>query len=309
MKQKWQRLKIDLWRDRQLYLFLLFPVIYVIVFSYVPMYGVIIAFKDYSARKGILGSDWVGLQHFTEFFNSYYIGRIIKNTLVLSIYSIIAGFPIPIIFALMLNSLKRVRFKKISQTITCMPNFISTVVMVGVINQLFNSRTGLYGIVGEMILGKYPTDLLGLSSAFRHLYVWSGVWQGFGWGSILYTAALAGVDPELHDAARIDGASHLQRVIHIDIPSIMPTIMISLIMSMGSIMSVGFEKVLLMQNGLNTEKSQIIATYVYSITLEGNGVTDYSLGTAIGLFNSVVNIILVIFANSIARKATDYSMW
>lgn len=309
MKKNGNKVFRDLKRDWQLYICLLLPVLYVIIFKYVPLSGLAIAFEDYKMRLGIFKSDWVGLKHFIRFFSSYQSKRVITNTLILSFYNIVAGFPIPIIFALMLNCIRNERFKKVTQSIVCLPHFISTVVMVGILFQVFNNRTGLYGIIGELINNVYPSDILGSPSAFRHLYVWSGVWKGFGWGSIIYTAALAGVDPAYHEAAQIDGATRFQRILHIDLPSIMPTIVIMLILRMGDVMSIGFEKVYLMQNVLNLSTSEVISTYEYSIGLSGGNATDFSYATAIGLFNSVVNLIMVVAANKIARKVSDTSLW
>ncbi|MBQ8232183.1 MAG: sugar ABC transporter permease [Lachnospiraceae bacterium] len=309
MKKKFQKLRLEIWRDRELYLFLLLPVIYIIIFAYAPMGGLVIAFKDYSVRKGIFGSDWIGLDNFVRFFESYQSGRIIANTIILSLYEILAGFPIPICFALMLNSLKGDRFKKFSQSVVNLPHFISTTVMVGILYQLLSSRTGLYGMVVEMLTGNYPADLFASANGFRHLYVWSGIWQNFGWGSVIYTAALAGVDPEYHEAAQIDGATRFQRILHIDLPCILPTIIINLILRMGSVMSIGFEKVYLMQNGLNLTTSNIISTYVYQVGLSATGTSDFSFATAVGMFNSCVNLLIITVTNSIARKVGDTSLW
>ena len=273
------------------------------------MGGLLMAFEKYTPRKGIFGSPWVGLDQFKKFFASYQCRRVITNTLVLSAYSLVAGFPLPIIFALMINSLRGERFKKVSQTIVNLPHFISVTVMVGLLFQLFNSRTGLYGIIGEALTGSYPANILSSPSAFRHLYVWSGIWQEFGWGSIIYVAALSSVDPSFHEAAQIDGATRFQRVIHIDLPTILPTVVIMLILRMGSIMSIGFEKVYLMQNGLNLSTSQIISTYTYEIGLAASGNSDFSYATAIGFFNSVINLILISSVNAISRKLSDTSLW
>ena len=301
----WMRMKKD-WR---LYTFLLLPLIYIIVFKYIPMGGVVIAFKDYKMRLGIWGSEWVGFEHFMRFFNSYQFKRAISNTLILSFYNIVAGFPLPIIFALMINSVRNARFKKITQSIACLPHFISTVVLVGIVFQIFNNRTGLYGILGELFTGKYPSDIMGSPSVFRHMYVWSGIWKGFGWGSIIYTAALAGVDPSYHEAAQIDGATRLQRILYIDLPSILPTIITMLILRMGDVMSIGFEKTYLMQNTLNMSASEVISTYSYSVGLAGGANTNMSYATAIGLFNSVVNLIMLVLANKISRKVSETSLW
>lgn len=296
-------------RDWQLYVFLLLPIIYIIIFAYLPMGGLVIAFKDYSTRKGILGSDWVGLDHFVRFFKSYYAGRIIRNTLILSVYQLLAGFPIPIIFALMVNCLKGKKFKKFAQSMANLPYFISVTVMVGILFQIMDSKTGLYGNIVESLTGAYPTDIFGNAKAFRHLYVWSGVWHTFGWNSIIYTAALSSVDPSYHEAAQIDGASRFQRALHIDLPCILPTIVITLILRLGSVISLGFEKAYLMQNSLNIEYSDIISTYVYEVGLAGSGSRGFSYATAIGLFNSVISFILVVTANKISRKLSDSSLW
>ncbi|MDD6883708.1 MAG: ABC transporter permease subunit [Eubacteriales bacterium] len=298
----------NLARDWQLHLFMLLPMIYIVVFAYFPMVGAQIAFRKYSARLGMWKSPWVGLDNFTRFFSSVYFGRTLGNTLILSFYSIFATFPIPILFALCLNSLNGVRFRKVAQTITTMPYYISVVVLVGILLQLFNSRTGLYGNLCEALTGKYPPDLFAKPGNFRHMYVWSGAWQGFGWSSIIYTAALSSVDPALHEAAQIDGASRFQRVCHIDFPSILPTIVIMLILRTGSVMGIGFEKVYLMQNNLNLSASEVISTYVYKIGMEAD-ITDYSYSTAIGLFNSVANLIVISFINMLAGRMGQTSLW
>ena len=305
--------KKGFWRrfyhDRQLYWFMLLPVVYIIMFHYVPMLGLQIAFKDFQPRSGIWGSEWVGLSNFRKFFTSYQFKRVVPNTIILSAMSIAASFPIPILYALMLNSLRAERFKKITSTITNMPHFISTVVLVGILMQLFNARTGLYGTIMMNITGSYPQDLFKSPSNFRQLYVWSGVWQSFGWDSIIYTAALAGVSPDLHEAAQIDGATRFQRVLHIDFPSILPTIIIMLILRCGSVMTIGFEKVFLMQNSLNLSASEVISTYVYKVGLAANGNTDYSYSTAIGMFNSLINLVLISSVNWIAGRTGGNSLW
>lgn len=305
--------KKGFWRrfyhDRQLYWFMLLPVVYIIMFHYVPMLGLQIAFKDFQPRSGIWGSEWVGLSNFRKFFTSYQFKRVVPNTIILSAMSIAASFPIPILYALMLNSLRAERFKKITSTITNMPHFISTVVLVGILMQLFNARTGLYGTIMMNITGSYPQDLFKSPSNFRQLYVWSGVWQSFGWDSIIYTAALAGVSPDLHEAAQVDGATRFQRVLHIDFPSILPTIIIMLILRCGSVMTIGFEKVFLMQNSLNLSASEVISTYVYKVGLAANGNTDYSYSTAIGMFNSLINLVLISSVNWIAGRTGGNSLW
>ena len=296
-------------RDWQYYLFMLLPVIYIVVFAYVPMAGVQLAFRKYTLRGGIWGSPWVGLQYFDKFLNSYQFGRVVSNTLILSLYGMATAHIIPISFALIINTIEIPRFKKVTQTIVNLPHFISTVVLVGILMQVFNNRTGIYGILSEAITGRYPDDLFGKLGTFRHLYVWSTVWQNFGWNSIIYIAALAGVDAELHEAAQIDGASRVQRIFHIDLPHITPTIVILLIMGVGNIMSVGFEKAYLMQNSLNLAHSELISTYVYKIGLSGTGKSDFSYATAIGLFNSLVNLVLILIANTVSRRVSDTSLW
>ncbi len=308
MKKTKKQIRASIRKNWQLYLFLLIPVVYVIVFKYVPMGGLVIAFKDFKLRYGIWGSEWVGLEHFKRFFSTYQFQKVLTNTLILSIYSILAGFPIPIIFALMMNCVRNEKIKKVVQSIVCLPHFISTVVMVGIVFQLFNPRTGLYGVVTELLTGSYPTDINASPDGFRHLYIWSGVWKGFGWGSIIYTAALAGVDPTYHEAAQVDGATRFQRIIHIDLPSIMPTIIVMLILRMGDVISVGFEKVYLMQNTMNLAASEVISTYEYSVGLGGSS-TNFSYAAAIGLFNSVVNLIMIVIVNKLAKRYSDTSLW
>jgi putative aldouronate transport system permease protein len=293
--------------DWQLYLFLIIPVVYIILFAYVPMLGIQIAFRRYSARMGVWGSPWVGMENIKKFLESYQFIRVVLNTITLSVLSIIVSFPIPVIFALLMNSLSSQKFKKISQTIVNLPHFISVVVLVGILLQVFNSNTGLYGTLARMITSVYPADLFARPENFRIMYILSGVWQGFGWGSIIYLAALAGVSTEMHEAAVIDGASRVQRIFYVDFPSILPTITIMLILRMGSVMSIGFEKVYLMQNGLNLTLSEVISTYVYKSGLTGT--SDFSYSTAIGLFNSVINMILISLVNLAARRIGETSLW
>lgn len=289
-------------------MFLVIPILLVFVFSYIPMAGVQLAFKKYDMNLGIMGSPWIGFKNFQKFFQNYQFWRLLGNTLTLSLYGLLAGFPIPIMLALMLNSMTNQRYKKFIQTVTYLPHFISTVVMVGLIIQLLNPRMGLYGIIYTAITGNNAPDILGSASAFPNIYVLSGVWQSMGWNSIIYMAALAGVDYELHEAAQMDGASKLQRILHIDLPSILPTAMMLLILNTGSIMNVGFEKVYLMQNNLNLRSSEVISTYVYKMGLE-SATGDYGYATAIGLFNSVINLILIIAVNAASKKATEQSLW
>lgn len=296
-------------RDWQLYVFMLIPLIWVIIFCYAPMFGAQIAFRKYQPRLGIWDSPWVGFYQFKKFFNSYQFSRVMMNTVVISLYTILCSFPLPIIFALVLNSTRSHKFRTVTQTIATMPHFISVVVLVGILLQIFNSRTGVYGTLMESITGAYPEDLFSKPANFRHMYVWSGVWQQFGWNSIVYIAALAAVSPELHEAAQIDGASRFQRMLHVDFPAILPTITIMLILRMGSVMTIGFEKVYLMQNSLNLTASEIISTYVYKVGLSSAGTTDLSYSTAIGLFNSAINLVLISVTNFIARKLDGNGLW
>lgn len=284
----------------QMYLLLLLPVLYIIIFAYVPMGGLVLAFKDYDMTKGIWGSDWVGLANFREFFSSYKFKQVLVNTLVVSLYSLVVTFPIPILFALILNAFPGKRFKKIVQTTTYIPYFISTVVLVGLVMQVLNSRIGIYGTLYTLFTGNTAPDILGKASLFKHIYVWSGVWQSTGYSAIIYIAALSNVDQSLHEAAKIDGASRLQRLIYVDWPSIMPTATIMLILAAGNIMNVGYEKVLLLQNDLNLSASEVISTYVYKVGL-ARGSGDFSLSTAIGMFNSVINFILLVTVNKISK--------
>lgn len=267
------------------------------------MYGLQIAFKNFRAVDGIFGSKWVGLIHFRRFFNSYYFWDLIKNTLGINLYAL-ALFPISIIVALSLNELKDGRFKKMAQTITYAPHFISTVVLVGMIIAFLDPTTGIINNFIKL-LGFKPISFMTNPRWFKSIFVWSNQWQNLGWGAIIYLAALAGVDPQLHESAKVDGATRLQRIWHINIPGILPTIVILLILNMGSMMSIGFEKILLMQNPLNLESSQVIQTYVYEAGLLHG---QYAYSTAIGLFNSVINLIILVFFNRVARR-TGTSLW
>ena len=293
----------------QLYVFLLLPVAYILIFAYWPMFGLQIAFKKFSIVTGVWDSLWVGLKNFTKFFNAYQFTNIMYNTLSLSIYAILAAFPFPILFALMLNTIEHEKLKKTVQTITYMPHFISTVVIVAMLMQLFHPMNGLYGKLMQALTGQMPADLFAQPSAFPHLYVWSGVWQGFGYNSIIYLAALTNVSPDLHEAAEVDGASRLQRLIHVDFPALLPTITIMLILRMGAIMSIGFEKTYLMQNSLNLSRSEIISTFVYKKGLASGAANDYSYSAAVGMFNSVVNLVLIVGVNWISRKISENSLW
>lgn len=298
-------------RRWQLFLFILLPLVYILVFAYYPMFGVQIAFRNYSPATGIWGSPWVGLDHFIKFFKSFQFTRIVTNTLRISIYSLIVGFPLTIIFALIINTVQHQQFKKVVQTITYIPHFISVVVLVGMLFHFMNPIMGVYGnLYRRFIADTYPEDIMGKSDAFIHLYVWSGIWQNLGWGTIIYIAALSAVDPELHEAAMIDGASRLKRIIHIDFPTILPTASIMLILNAGGMMNVGFEKVYLMQNNTNIIYSEIIATYVYKIGMTSGG-GQFSYAAAIGLFNSLINCTLLIVVNALSNRISSEgaSLW
>lgn len=301
--KKIAKFKKDFIRDWQLYLLFAIGCASYIVFKYGPMYGVQIAFRDYRIAKGIWGSDWVGLKWFKEFLFDPHFGKIFLNTLILSLYSL-ATFPLPIVMALIFNAMKNEKYKKVSQTISYMPHFISLTVFIGILDLILSPTSGLYGSVYRLTGGAgYPTDFRDLAGAFRHLYVWSGVWQGLGWQTILYTSALSAVSMELHEAASIDGASRLKRIIHIDLPTIIPTAAIMLILRMGSLVSVGFEKAYLMQSNLNLKTSELISTYVYK-----RGLSDFrrfSYGSAVDLFNTIINITLMIITNQLSKKFTE----
>lgn len=293
-------------KSYMLYIFLLPAVIMVAIFCYAPMYGVLMAFQNYSPSKGILGSPWVGFEWFERFFNMPRFWQILGNTLTLSVYSLIVGFPIPIVLAVLINSVESNRFRRVTQTVTYMPHFISTVVLVGMITVFLSPRSGFLNHMLEMFGAAEDTYYMGVAEYFPHIYVWSGVWQDMGWNSIIYLAALTGVDQALHEAAQVDGATKLQRIWHIDLPAIIPTMVILLILNVGSIMSVGYEKVFLMQNDLNIMSSEVISTYVYKIGLTQQ---QFSYSAAIGLFNNVINFILLITVNKISAKLSGSSLW
>ncbi len=291
-------------KNWQLYILLLPALLYFIIFHYVPMYGVQIAFKDFIATKGIWGSPWVGLKHFRNFFGTYSSRIVIKNTISISLYSLLAGFPIPIILALLLNEVKNERFKKLVQNVTYAPHFISTVVMVGMI-LIFLSPNGIINKLRELV-GLEAVPYLTKDYLFSDIYVWSGIWQNMGWGSIIYLAALSGIDPQLHEAAIVDGASRMQRIFYINIPGILPTIIIMLILNVGSIMNVGFEKIYLMQNPFNLKYSEVISTYVYKVGLLD---AKYSFSAAVNLFNTIINLALLVTVNKISKKVSDVYLW
>ncbi|MCQ6561503.1 ABC transporter permease subunit [Paenibacillus mendelii] len=294
-------------RNWQLYLLFSLPLLYVMLFHYYPMYGAQIAFKDFNAVQGIWGSDWVGLKHFKQFVESYEFWRVLRNTLLLSVYSLVVGFPFPIILALGLNYASHVFFKRSVQMITYAPHFISVVVIVGIMFQLLDPRLGVVNRIGEA-LGFEAVNMMAKPEWFKSLYVFSDVWQNVGFACIIYLAALSGIDPAQHEAAIMDGASIPKRMWHIDLPGIMPVAVIIFILGMGGIMSTGFEKVLLMQNPLNIRTSEVIDTYVYKVGLV-SAMPNYSYSTAIGLFKSVVGLLLLLGVNGFARKINQESLW
>ncbi len=293
--------KIDYLKKNHFLYWLMAPaLILTILFKYVPMYGVIIAFKDFSYSKGIFGSDWVGFEYFAKFLNAPNFELIFMSTLKLSVYGLILGFPVPILLALMLNQLRKAAVKKNIQLILYAPNFISVVVIVGMIF-IFLSPTGPINKIVTLMAG-HPITFMSDPAYFRTIYILSGIWQGAGWASIIYVAALAGVDPELHNAATIDGANLLQRIWNIDLPTIRPVMAIVFILAAGGIMAIGFEKAYLMQTAMNLPASEILPTYVYKVGLQSG---DYSYSAAIGLFNSVINVILLILVNFIVKKLNE----
>lgn len=293
-------------RHWQLYLMILPPLVYVMLFLYLPLYGLQIAFRNYSPALGMLESPWVGMKYLNQFVNSYQFWPVLRNTLLLNFYELAALFPLPIILALLLNSVRSSRYRKAVQLITYAPYFISTVVVVGIIVMLF-SPTG--GIVNQVITMFRPEPIDFMNEAwFRHTFVWSGAWQTLGYSAIIYLAALAGIDPELHEAARVDGANILQRIWHIDLPGILPVTITLLILNIGSVLSVGFEKVLLMQNDLNGAVSEVIDTYSYKVAFVAS-LPQYSYATAIGLFKAVISLVLLLLANFLAARIAKLSLF
>lgn len=294
------RLGMRIRQNWQLYVLLAIPVLYLVVFQYWPMYGAQIAFRNFNAVAGISGSPWVGLRNFERFISSYDFARTLQNTLIISFYSLAVGFPFPIMLALGLNYVQRTWFKNTVQLVTYAPYFISTVVMAGIILQFLSPDAGL---INQMLrrLGLAPINLLANPNAFPHIYVWSGLWQTMGFSAIIYLATLSGVDPTLHEAAIVDGASKLQRMRYIDLPELMPVAVVLLILSLGGILSTGFEKILLLQNPLNLRTSEVIDTYVYRVGL-ASAVPNYSYASAIGLFKSVVGLVLVLVVDRFAKR-------
>lgn len=304
---KWMVMARKFRRSWQLYALLALPLIWLAIFQYYPMYGAQIAFRNFLPGDNIWQADWVGLENFRRFFQSIMFGRLIKNTLGLSLYSLAVGFPIPIIFALSLNQLRNGLFKQSVQMVSYAPYFISTVVLVGMLLQFLDLRHGPVNLIIQA-LGGTPLHFMGDVKMFQSIYVWSGVWQYTGFNTVIYLAALSTIDPALHEAAVVDGANRLQRIVNIDLPGILPTAVTLLILNMGQVINVGFEKVFLMQNPLNTSVSEVISTYVYKVGLIG-GITNYSFAAAIGIFNSIIGLILLVAANQLMKKFTETSLW
>ena len=289
----------------QFWVIIAVPIIYAVIFAYIPMAGIVLAFQDFSIRKGIFGSAWVGLRYFKQFLTSTSSVLVIKNTLILGIYSFLASFPVPILLAIGINEMRAKRYKKAVQMVTYAPYFISIVVLVGMMMQMMDLRSGIINVFIQK-LGFSPINFFGDPKIFRHLYVWSGVWQSAGYASIIYLAALSGVSKELQEAAIVDGANRVKRILHVDIPAILPTIIIMLIFNCASIVSIGLDKVFLMQNSLNASVSEVISTFVYKV-----GVVNSNIGfsTAAGLFQSVVSFVLLVIVNRVCKKITENSLW
>jgi putative aldouronate transport system permease protein len=303
--KSYKRLKKKISKDRYLILLVSPVILYYFIFHYIPMYGAIIAFKDFSPGQTILSSPWVGFRWFLDFFKSIYFGRLISNTLILSGLSLIVSFPIPIIFALLLNEVKRKNLKRTVQTVSYLPHFISLVVMVGI---MANFLSPTDGIINQLLvrMGMKPVDFMGEPVWFRPLYIGSGVWQSFGWNSIIYMAALTSIDPQLYEAARIDGCNRWKEMLHITIPGLMPTAVMLLILALGNLMNVGFEKIILMYSPATYEVADVISTYVYRRGILG---AQYSFGSAVGLFNSVINFTLLLSVNRISKRYTQIGLW
>ena len=296
----WARIRSDLARNRQIYLILLPVLAYFAIFYYVPLYGAQIAFRDYSPGKGILGSPWVGLQYFKQFFDSYYFWRLLRNTLLINLYDIVFGFPAPVILALLLNEIRLRSFKRTAQTITYLPHFISMVVVCGMIIDFTASK----GLVNSLLgyVGIKPIQFMTEPGLFRPVFVSSGIWQEFGWGSIVYLAALSGIDPELYDAARIDGAGRWKQTLYVTIPCLLPVISIMLILRCGNIMNVGVEKILLLYNPTTYEAADVISSFIYRKGLIEN---SYSYASAVGLFNSVINFVVLLAVNQASKRMSE----
>ena len=300
-KRTWLRVR-QCW---ELYLFLLPAIALIFIFSYIPMYGITIAFKNYKPVNGYGGSEWVGLAHFVRLFTLPKFKVIVSNTFIISFMSIVLGFPFPVMLSLILNQLRSERYKRVIQTITYMPHFISTVVIVSMLTVFLSTKYGIYRYFCDL-MGAQPVNLMGSTTLFRWLYVFSGIWQHTGWNTIIYLAALSSIDVGLYEAATIDGANRWQRMVHIDVPSIVPTMIILIILDSGSVLSVGFEKIFLMQNPSNEAVSEVISTYTYKMGLQS---MQYSFSTAVNLMNTLVNFVMLFLVNYIARKTSEYSLW
>lgn len=297
------------WRQcvkcRELFLFLLPSLLLILIFNYLPMYGILMAFQDFSPALGIGGSPLVGVKHFLRFFSLPTFWNLIGNTITISLLNLLVNFPLPILLALMLNQIKGERAKRFTQTITYMPHFISVVVIVGMITVLLSSSGGIYGGVCKA-LGLEAVNILGKPEWFRWIYVLSDAWQHTGWNSIIYIAALSSVDPSLYEAATVDGANRISKIVHIDLPALIPTMVILLILNTGSILSVGFEKIYLMQNATNIALSEVLSTYVYKLGMKS---AQYSFSTAVGLFNTVVNFVILFAVNKLSGRVSETSLW
>ena len=293
-------------KDWQLWAMILPALAYIIIFCYVPMYGIQLAFRKYDFSKGLTGGDWVGFKYFIQYFESPMFWTTLRNTFVISFFTLVCGFPAPILLALVVNSLRQKKLRRVVQTAVYMPYFISTVVMVAILQILLSPSTGVVSnFLKSLHIIPQSINLLGTPSAFVPVYVLSGIWQSAGWNSIIFIAALASVDGQLYDAAKVDGANRWQQVIHVELPAIVPTIVILLIMNMGRVLSVGFEKVFLMQNDLNLSVSVVISTYVFNIGVQSG---QFSFGSAVGLFNTVINFAFLMIANMVSKKAADISL-
>jgi len=300
-KQLWKAIK----KDWQLYTLLLLPLVHYLIFRYIPMYGIIIAFRRYQPGGPVYGSQWVGTRYFQMFLRDQGFWRAFRNNIILSVEYLVISFPFPIIFALLLNELKNLKFKKFVQTVSYLPHFISTVVVVGMIKEILSPSVGVVNMVLKNLIGK-TIDFVSEPGWFRPIYIASGIWQHLGWNSIIYLAALSGINPELYEAARIDGANRFQQMKYVTIPGIMPTVMVLLILNIGSLMAVGFEKILLLYNPQTYETADVISTFLYRMGLTMN---NYSYGAAVGLFESIISVILLTTANYLSRKFTDSSLW
>lgn len=299
-----RRLGKDLKTNWILYVMILPVIVYYVLFSYVPMAGIQLAFKKYRIKDGIWGSPWIGFDHFERFFSSYNFSTLILNTLAISIYCLIIGAVVPVLFSVLINYVRSKKWKKTLQMVTYLPYFISNVVMVGMLG-IFLGDSGIINVLLEKI-GLEAVPFLSSGKLFRDVYAWSGVWQGLGYSSVIYIAALSGVDQQIHEAAIVDGASIWRRIWHIDLVELRPTILVLFIMSLGNVINVGYEKVLLMQNSLNTSTSEILSTYIYKVGLINS---DYGFSTAVGLFNSLVSMVLLVIANKVSKKLAGYSLW